>query len=544
MADLNQVGEMAAAVRQRAEALAVPEAREPLAAEFVKECLDTNERGDGCMFAALHRDRFLYNTTPKPVGEWYAWNGHVWQVDYLQRAFAAVEDLALEYQRMMELLDRDIETLGLESISSRDLKQHPDGWKVALRNKYKKRVDRLRSADGVGKVLKWAPVVDPAMACREQDFDHIPHLLPVGNGVIDLNTGALTKGRPEDKLTRALDIDYDPHADYGPWVEFIAEITDDPEIAAFVKRSLGYASTGYSNEQYIWVFTGPGRNGKGVLFDLIGDVMRPYFHTISRAMLIEQRTEPSPSAASEHMYSLLGKRVIVGGETNRNQHVDMGAVKMLTGDDEIKCRPNFKSEITFKPSHTLFLHTQYVPKGLTRDFAMAQRTLKVEFPNMYVDDPEDWATRDPARATRYRKKDPFLKPKLRQYRQGILRWLVEGAVEWREHGISPPESIKDAVLALAADEDYTTRFVKDCLVKQDDASIRISCKQTYDVFRWWWSENEEDQKSRRIPAMKTINKDMRDRGIVVDMSGGKTWIYGYSINLEIINDVNAFLGNS
>jgi putative DNA primase/helicase len=524
---------MAAAVRQRAEALAVPEAREPLAAEFVKECLDTNERGDGCMFAALHRERYMYNATPRD-GEWYAWGGHVWQRDDFRRSFAAVEECALEYQRMAEMLKRDIETHGIT-------KTHSDAWKIALREKYKKRIDRLRSAVGATKTLQWAPVVAPDMACLESDFDKVPHLLPVKNGVVDLRTGALTKGRPEDKLARALDIDYDPHADYTPWVEFINEIADDPEVAAFIKRSLGYGSTGWSHEQYIWVFTGPGRNGKGVLFDLIGDVMRPYYHVISRSMLIEQRNEPSPSAASEHKYSLLGQRIVVGGETNRGQRIDAGAVKQLTGDDEIVCRPNFKSEIVFKPSHTLFLHTNHVPVGLTRDFALVQRLLKIEFPYMYVDDPAAEAALRPLQAARFRKKDPGLKDKLRKYKAGILRWLVEGAMEWHEHGLDPPESIRKAVRDLAEQEDYTGRFLRDCLVRQD-SETRISCQEMYNVFRWWWSQNEEDQGSKRIPAMKTINGQMRDRGVVVEMVGGKTWIYGYSIDLDIVAEVNEFLG--
>lgn len=541
MSDSGQdIGQVADAVRRRAEELAVAAAPVELEAAFIKSCLDLNERGDGILFAALCRMGFRYNTTPKD-GEWYTWAGHVWQRDDFRRAFAAVEQVALEYQAMMEPLQRDIDDLGMNSLPSRDQKQHPDGWKLSLCASYKKRIDRLRTVVGAGKVLEWAPVVDESIACRESDFDKQPHLLPVKNGVVDLRTGVLTGGRPDDLLTRALDIDYDPHADYQEWVDFIAEITDDPEVAAFIKRSLGYGSTGYSHEQHIWVFTGPGRNGKGVLFDLIGDVMRPYYHVISRGMLIEQRSEPSPSAASEHKYSLLGQRIVVGSETNRGQRIDAGAVKGLTGDDDIVCRPNFKSEITFKPSHTLFLHTNHVPRGLTMDFALVQRLLKIEFPFMYVDDPEAEEKMKPLMAGRFRKKDPNLKAKLRKNKAGILRWLVEGAMEWYQGGLAPPASITDAVRSLAEDEDYTGRFVKDCLVRMD-GDTRLSCQDMYNVFKWWWAQNEEDQASKRIPAMKTINGQLRERGIQVEMVGGKTWIYGYSVDLEIINEVNASFG--
>lgn len=532
----DSIEDIAAQVQRRAAELTPNKEQPPLEQSFIKACLDANERGDGCMFATIHRGKFLYNTTPKD-GEWFAWNGHVWKKDEFRLALAAIEDCAIEYQQQADILKEEIK---LEEID----KDHEDAWKLALHKKYQSRADRLRSKDGAAKVLHWAPVVDPSMACRESDFDKQHWLLPAKNGIIDLRTGALIYGRPEDLLTRSLDIDYDPKADYTAWQEFITEVSGCPEVAAFIKRTMGYAITGHSYEQFIWVFTGPGRNGKGVMFDLIGDVMRQYYHVISRAMLIEQRTEPGPSAASEHKYSLMGKRIIVGAETNKGQKLDSGAVKGLTGDDDIVCRPNFKSEITFHPTHTLFLHTQYVPVGLTRDFALIQRLFKIEFPYMYVDDPDAEAKKSPAMASRFRKKDPTLKEKLRKIKPGILRWLVEGTREWAEIGLAPPESITKAVEELANEEDYVGRFMSDCLVHfPGDQEIRTTTTEVYNAFRWWWSINM-DEAEKRIPAMKTINGVFRDKGYIVDAVGGRTWLYSHAVNQEITQEVAAFIASN
>ena len=523
------LGDIAAQVQRRAAELVGPETRPELEEKFIRQCLRGNERGDGVLYATMHRGNYLYNTTPKD-GEWYAWGGNVWQRDELRSSLAAVEECAMEYQRCADLLSAEL--------TGAEKEEDPT---VKLVKKYLKRIDRLRSAAGASKVLHWAPVVLQDMACREADFDKQPWLLPVKNGVIDLRTGALTTGRPEDMLTRALDIDYDPLADYGPWQEFLAEIADKNEVAAFVKRALGCAITGHSVEQYIFVFTGPGRNGKGVLFDLIGEVMRPYYHVISRAMLIEQRSEPSPSAASEHKYSLFGKRIIVGAETNKGQKIDAGAVKSLTGDDDIVCRPNFKSEIVFKPSHTLFLHTNHVPVGLTRDFALVQRLLKIEFPYMYVDDPEEEARKKPAQAERFRKKDPFLKERLRKCKPGILRWLVEGTREWMEHGLAPPACITDAVTQLADEEDYVGRFMRDCLEYfQDDDRCRMSTTDMYDAFRWWWTMNMDESDKRR-PSMKSINSAIRDKGHRVESVGGRTWLYQHVLSEDVKTEVKEFI---
>lgn len=90
--------EIVQAVQERAAQLLGSKEREPLEPHFVKDCLDSNERGDGCLFATLFKDKYLLNNTPKD-GEWYRWFGHVWEIDKKSRAFADVEQCALEYLR-------------------------------------------------------------------------------------------------------------------------------------------------------------------------------------------------------------------------------------------------------------------------------------------------------------------------------------------------------------------------------------------------------------------------------------------------------------
>ncbi|MBV5305581.1 MAG: hypothetical protein J0652_02685 [Desulfobulbaceae bacterium] len=531
---MQDVSEVAKEVSERAKMLlAEDEVVYSPPPEFIGECLDANERGDGTLFATMHRGKFLYNTTPKD-GEWYFWDGNVWTVDEFKRTINAVESCAIEYQEQGEILSKDIISQGIEK------KTEKEGWKIVKRDKFAGRAQRLRNMNGAEKTISWAPVVDNSMACRESDFDRNPDLLPVKNGVIDLRTGLLTTGRPEDMLRTCLDLEYDPHADYTEWTDFLTSTGLSEEVIGFLKRSFGYGITGHSFEQYIWVFTGPGRNGKGVIFDLVGDVMRQYYHVISRAMLIEQRSEPGPSAATEHKYSLMGKRIIVGSETNKGQRIDAGAIKELTGDDDIKCRPLYKSEITFHPSHTLFLHTNHIPIGMTKDFALVQRLIKVELPLMFVDDPEKEALANPINAAKFRKKDPKLKERLRKIKVGILRWLVEGAREWAQFGLMIPDTIHDAVKKLADEEDYFTQFVTSCLERTTIPDTRITSSAVYDAFRWWWNENM-DEVERKIPSKNVLNRELSNRGNKVERVGGKSWLYNYTVSLNITQDVENYI---
>jgi len=527
----SELAATAAAVRERAAALAPPDDAVQLSGEFVRQCLEANERGDGVLYAALNREQYRCNVTPKD-GEWLAWNGRIWEPDTTRRSLAAVDAVALEYQRALDLLRGEIKEKQID-------KKGPEGWKHHLASEYKSRISRLRSLSGASKALAWAPVVDPSMTCIESDFDRHPWLLPVANGVVNLRTGVLERGCPDDMLTRALSLEYDQHADYAPWQAFIDEICSDPELSAFLKRTFGYAITGHSYEQFIWVFVGPGRNGKGVLFSMLNDVLGPYYHAISRAMLLEQRNEPSPNAASEHLYSLLGKRIIVGAETNRGQRIDESAVKGLVGEDAITCRRMYHSEIVFNPTHSLFLHTNHIPIGLTRDFAMVERLIKIDLQYMYVDDIRAAEKKYPTRAGKFRLKDPLLKTKLRACRPGILRWLVEGCLEWQQVGLSPPASVLNCVNELQRQEDYISRFIEDCLLHMPGSDKRLACSEMYQAFGWWWSQNR-DGRENRTPGMKSINDELRERGYKVESKGGKTWIFDHVIHPDCADDVADF----
>jgi putative DNA primase/helicase len=520
--------ELARQVEERAAGLLPQVVREPLDPLFVKSCLDGNERGDGCMTAALLKDRFLLNVTVNKDPEWYSWKGNVWQRDVYRESIDAVEECAIEYSRMAIDLSNKIEELGVTK------KDKDNGWMVALRDKYLTRVSRLRSENGIKKALAMSAVVDrKTMACEESEFNKNPWLLPVQNGVIDLESGALTKGRPSDRMTKTLDIEYDPRAEYGPWVDFVQEVSDSVEMEQFQKRSLGYAATGFSHEQYIWFYIGPGRNGKGIFFNAISDVLGPYYHEIDKAMILEQRNEPGPNAASEHKYSLLHKRFIVAAETNKGQKIDPSALKTLTGMNNIRCRPNFRSEIIFSPSHSTFCQTNSFPIGLTRELSLIERMLIVEFPFIYVDDVDEKKRKFPALADKFRKKDPKLHEKLAKYRQGVLRWIVEGAKDWNENGLQPPQQVFDHVNRLVKENDPVGLFIEDCCDQWPDRpEIRMTTKTMYEVFKFWWKQNNEDN-DKYIPSIKGITATLREKGFVVKPSGGSTWIERLSIKLSV-----------
>src|SRR3989337_4384708 len=76
-----------------------------ITSSFVYECLRANERGDGMLFAAKHRGKYLFDKTSL---QWYAWTGHYWTRDKLENVFELVEVVAMQYLAESEKINEQI----------------------------------------------------------------------------------------------------------------------------------------------------------------------------------------------------------------------------------------------------------------------------------------------------------------------------------------------------------------------------------------------------------------------------------------------------
>ena len=533
--------------------------------DFVRDCYAANERGDGLLLAALLHNKFLYVTTPDKKGEWYFWDSHVWQPDEFDSCYNMVETAARAYEEFAfdieNKKDAELEILAAareEKIAEIKQKHNDDDarqkienllkkplpvppWMVATIKNYRDRAWKLRGKSKIATTLFMAPRVDARIATVTEELDQKEWLLPAANGVIDLQRGIIVDGRPDDLLTRRIDVTYNVDADYTFWQSIVDDICIDPllpstqDMPTFLKRFFGAAITGNINEEYLAVFIGPGRNGKGTILGAIADIIGPYYHEANRSLFIEQKNEPPPSATSEHMFALMGKRLVVGAETNKGQKIDGGLIKKLTGGNKINFRRNYGSEKISTATHTLVLETNNIPYGLTKEFSLVQRLLLIELSYRYVDDIEAEETKYPALKGKFKQKDKYLKQKLKSKacREGILKWLVEGCLEWQRDGLCVPDCIIQSRNDLQEKEDYLGQFLAEIMEHcPDQETMRMDFKNFYKAFEYFWKENIDDRSngsSVKPPHKNSISKSMREMGYVVEKIGGKLWVKHFKI---------------
>ena len=548
-----------------------------ITSEFIRTCLIHNEVGDGMLYARLQRDQMVFI---KKSQEWLLFSGHYWEQDVFDQYVRRVGAVASVYEeeahsirpqitRLQERLSelnqsikaletavkakekrrdqalKDGDSVTANILTEEILKESGDISNETLRRinllneisvageskkALERRVSKLRGQRGAQNCAYWAHIIDNPLAISGDELDQHPYLLPCANGVVHLETGESRPGRANDWLSKGLSIDYTGFNTPCPeWEKFLHTSCPDDEVVDFMQELFGYSSSGLTLEQFIAVFGGKGRNGKGVLFEMLEQVLGPMYWTVQSELLLDSKNARSSAGASPDILALRGRRIAAASETDQGRRISAARVKELTGSDTLNGRLLYdKADTNFRPTHKLFLRTNDVPAGLTKDFALRERLIYIRFPYMFVDDPLAKAKSDPNNADYYRLKDRGLKDRLIQERSGILSWLVRGYAKWQKRGkLLIPESCLQAAKKLEEDEDLIGQFISSCCA-QAPVSHKESFKHIYGAFAEWLLETQATRKED-VQSGKWFGKELDKKGFRRETSGGSAWVYGLAL---------------
>jgi len=480
----------------------------------------SKQKGDGLLFAALHKGKFL--CAPELKNQWFEWTGSYWKQVTVYRTEAAVEAVVERYE------ETRIHYEGL----IQEAKQSHDDETVSRLDKICKRlrnkVDGLRDGTGVTAALRFALSNDDPLLVRMEDFDADPLLLGVANGVVDLRTGEFRDARPGDLIRRTTSVSWQgidaPCPLWTPWLEEI--IGEDPEVAAFLQRVFGYAITGLSCEPLFVVLAGEGRNGKSVLMETLGKVCGDYMAPIPAELLLDQGQSRDADKPTPTIMSLNGTRIAYAGENDENRKFSIARVKWLSGDDRLTGRYMWdRDPSSFYPTHTLFLLTNHPPHAGAHEYAFWDRMRLVKFPYRYVDNPK---------AENERQRDRTIPGRLEQELSGILAWMVKGSLLYQRDGISPPKSVLASTEDYRRNEDHLQDFIEQCLEQFDGAGLpdperRTNASDIYDLYSRWYVKNQ----GKYVPLINTFGSRLGKK-IHKEKKGGLTYYYDVRIRPEAV----------
>jgi putative DNA primase/helicase len=320
----------------------------------------------------------------------------------------------------------------------------------------RKRAGLLRQKGRADSVLALATDYEN-LGIEGSEWDADPWLLAVTNGVLDLRSGQLREGKPEDMLTRLAPTEWQGLDAPAPrWEQFVHEVlADESDRATFLQKALGYSLNGTTQEHILVLMHGKrGRNGKGACFETLTSVLGDYATTVSSDVLIGDSSHRVAGSAQPQLVQLRGARLALANETSDGAKMDAVTVKAATGGGEVRARDLYEKSVTFQQTHTLFVSTNSLPYAAVDDDALWSRILVVDFRLRYVDEP---TTPDE------RKRNPKLAVELQAERSGVLAWLVRGHLAWQRDGLQPPQSVKLAVQSYRKGEGID-QFLADCCI--------------------------------------------------------------------------------
>src|SRR5262249_54127891 len=155
---------------------------------------------------------------------------------------------------------------------------------------------------------------------------------------------------------------------------------------------------------------------KSVLLDTVSAVVGPDYATEAAPDLLTTR-----GSGSEHptqIADLKGRRFVIASESEEDARLRLQFIKRLTGNARLKGRFMHKDFIEFDRTHKMILVTNHLPIISENTEAAWRRVRLIRFD--VIIPPE--------------RRDNGLMLALLTEGQGILAWLVRGAVDWHRHG--------------------------------------------------------------------------------------------------------------
>lgn len=407
-------------------------------------------------------------------GKWFFWDNGCWRIDTTGRAFEACRTLC------------------------RSLSEEPG---VSAR-----KAEKMRSYSFVSAVERFARTAKEMVVTSDM-WNPDDMIIGTPGGIIDIAAGSVRPAQQDDMITRQTAVAPSGSAECPEWQAFLHQVTNgDQGLIRFLKAWCGYTLTGLTREHALLFIYGPGGNGKSVFLNTIAGIMGDYCETASIDTFTASRFEKH----STDIASLAGARMVSTSETEEGQAWAEAKIKSMTGGDKLKARFMRQDNFEFQPKFKLVIVGNHRPVLHNVDDAAKRRFNIVPF----IYRPE--------------KPDKGLEGRLREEWPGILRWMMEGAVDWHQNGLVRPQVVLDATAEYFSEQDLTQQWIDQCCYTgPNESATQVDLFQSWSQFARDNGESVGSSKAFTQNLMR-VNPMLR-RTIHVQGQRGKRGFLGISV---------------
>jgi putative DNA primase/helicase len=422
-------------------------------------------------FAAQHKDELRYVAK---WGQWYKYDGTRWREEQTLKTFDMARKLCRE---------------------------------LTLETNNKSEIKKVRSSKTVAAVIQLARA-DRRIAATIDQWDPNPLELNTPDGVVDLRTGVVRPHKPEDYMTKATAVG--PGGRCPLWIEFLKTFTcDDEDIESYLQRVCGYCLTGLTREEALFFLFGTGGNGKGVFVHTVAGIMHEYHRAAPMEVFIASGVDRHPT----ELAMLHNARLVTATETEEGKRWDEPRIKALTGRDPISARFMRQDFFEFVPQFKLVISGNHRPGLRTVDEAIRRRMNLIKC----------------AATISKEKVDTELAEKLKSEWPGILKWMIDGCVEWQSGGLKPPSAVTAATDEYLETEDVLGSWLEECCVQ--GANKSQGSTTLWKSWKEWATRSNEYVGLRKRFLQKLEDRGFKREDKVWDESNWQRGFKGLAVKM-------------
>ena len=422
---------------------------------------DYSDAGNAEVFSREYSSHLAYVDS---MG-WLYWSGKKWERNEHKALLMALEFSA---RLRMEAMEEYTDALHAEAVAKAN---NPDGGEEVKKameatkraKAFLAHANMTRRAARIKAILELSK---PNLYVPGSAMDANPVELNTSDGIIDLRTGERKCHRQSSYCTMitAESPDADGAADI--WQNFLDVITcGNEELKDFLQMIIGMALFGKVYHEGIVFAVGDGRNGKSTFFNAVGAVLGDYTGYINIDVITTKGSGDKAALAT-----LRGKRMVIAGELEEGRRLSAATVKKLASTDPFQVEEKYKQPETVKPSHTLFLFTNHLPRVGSTDLGTWRRIINVPF-NAVI---------DPKQSVQN-----FGDILAKNANSAILAWALEGAQRFAENEfhLDIPQCVKTATEEYRRREHWLQNFIDECC--EVGPNFRVQARVLYAEYKTW-----------------------------------------------------------
>jgi putative DNA primase/helicase len=252
------------------------------------------------------------------------------------------------------------------------------------------------------------------------------------------------------------------------------------DVINFVQTVAGWALTGDTSEQTMFILFGSGANGKSTFLNTLMYLLGDYAIATPTETFMRKNGDQNTNDIAR----LRGTRFVTTTEAEQGRRLSEPLIKLITGNDRMTARFLYGEFFNFLPTFKIFMATNHKPVIKGTDHGIWRRIKLIPF-----------TTRIPEE-----KQDKHLEGKLKAEASGILNWLLEGTRRWRREGLKAPLAILNATDEYRGEMDVIGNFIKECCLQKPEGSIRV--REFFKAYQEWCEENNEPAVSERFLGLR------------------------------------------